>query len=316
MARKRTRANDNHHARPASSNPNPAQSHTSQQPSLPFLQNLYEDILENVFSFLPIKQAIRASTIAHKFKNSWRSCRKLIFEKEFCYKLAQKDLVDLLERVFDSNEATNIQAFTIFIDPEEIVSIIEKWLEICIAKQIQELELNFLSPFPLESHFLDIQTLRTLKLVNCVVKLPRVLSGLRLLKTLTLKKVIDLTDENIEALLSHCKNLATLDLSECRKLRVMNVRDHQSLTTLKIACCPNLFDIKINVPTLRFIFYCGKVISIHFLTSVTLKEAFINFHPPKRYLQSQIDIHHLIRDVDDVTVLTTSSVFIEVSISI
>ncbi|KAF7803548.1 putative FBD-associated F-box protein [Senna tora] len=276
----------------------------------PPLSHLHEDIIENIFTFLPITESIRVGTTSTRYKKSWCLNRKLLFGREFEFRYPQQELVALIQRVFDSNIAPEIQAFCLYIDPDGVQPTIEKWLQICVSKQIQELELKFHGQFCLASRFVDIQTLRVLVLIHCEIQLPRVLTGLQFLNKLVLRQM-EMTEQKIEALVAQCKLLGTLDLSECWKIRVLRVT-HKRLTTLKIACLPDVAGIHMDVPNLRALFFCGFVMTIQFATKpLHLKEAFANFLPSRVYMEPS-KIEHLAIDFSNVTVLTTSSIFLEV----
>ncbi|XP_028788732.1 putative FBD-associated F-box protein At1g61330 [Neltuma alba] len=267
---------------------------------------------DHLFSFLPIKEAVQVGPVSTRFKNAWHLNRMLLFGTEFA-RFDQQELVDLIERVFDVNKAPEIQAFCLHIDPQGVGAFIEKWLGICALKQVKELELQFSQPFLLESHFLDIQTLRILKLTNCEIQLPQVLTGLQFLNTIVFSR-INLTENELKTLLSNCKLLNTLELSECLGIRVMDIcaRDSRYFKTLKIAYCPSVEDLNIDVPSLRSIFYRGAVIRIEFKKALPLKEAFFKFFPTRGYLLSH-KVDRLVIDLFYATVLTTSSTFIELN---
>ncbi|XP_054790302.1 putative FBD-associated F-box protein At1g61330 [Prosopis cineraria] len=272
---------------------------------------LHGDLLEYLFSFLPIKDAVQVGTVSTRFKEAWQMNRKLLFGSDFAARFNQQELVDLVERVFEFHKAPEIQAFVLHIDPQGIEALIEKWLGICILKRIKELELEFSQPFLLNSNFLDIRTLETLKLNNCEIQLPQSLPGLKFLNIIVLAR-IQLTENHLKTLLSNCKLLNTLDISECLGISVMDIcaRDNSNLKTLKIAYCPSLEEININVPSLKSIFYRGAVIRIQFERALPLKDAFFKFYPSRGYLLSH-KVDRLVHDLFYVTVLTTSSNFIE-----
>lgn len=281
-------------------------------PSLVLHHRLPEDVLENIFSFLPIKDAVQVGTISTRYKKTWLSCRRLVFGRDISRRHTPQALAALVDKVFDSSKAPKIQAFCLNIDPTGLQPQIEKWVQICILKQIEELEFQFLRHFFCPSRFLDIQTLRILKLVNCTIQLPSVLTGLKFLNTLVLRQ-LGLTENQLETFVSHCKLLETLDLSECYTIRVVNVRarEHKNFRTLKIACCPDVNGINIDVPSLRSVFFCGVVMRIKLATLLPLKEAFVNILPSRGYLQSHL-IEPLVFEFFHVTVLSTSSTFVEV----
>lgn len=278
------------------------------------LADLPDDILENVFTFLPIRNAVKACTVSTKFKTSWTLNRKFMFGREFALPHNNpQNLVALIDRIFDSHKGPEIQCFQLHIDPEGIESLIEKWLKVCILKGMQELELNFYQRgFILVSDFLEIQTLKVLRLYNCGIVLPPVMSCLQNLHTVVLRQ-LELTEEMLEKLLFYCKMMAYLDLANCSKLRRLNIdaSKHKHLKTLKIACCHEVQRIEIDAPTLGCFHYRGVLMKIQFAQVVKLNEAIFSYLPTRNYIEPS-HVESLINHLAHVRVLTTTALFQEV----
>ncbi|XP_061363061.1 putative FBD-associated F-box protein At1g61330 [Gastrolobium bilobum] len=277
------------------------------------LVNLPEDIVENVFSFLPIKDAIEAGTVSTRFKRSWLLNRKFLFGRDFALRFRREELIELIDRLFNSHKGPQIHSFQLHIDPFGIGVWIDKWLRICIAKGIEDLEFYFLQPgYNLDADFIDsLKSLRTLKLVYCEIQLSPVLKSLKFLNTLVLWH-LELTEVKLETLIFHCKLLEILDLCQCSKIRQVNIfaRNHKNFKMLKIASCPDLGGIEIDAPTLGSVFYCGFIPRIRFGQGVSLNEAFFNFMPTRTYMPAS-EVEILVTDLHNVRVLTASALFLE-----
>ncbi|KAJ1434797.1 Leucine-rich repeat domain superfamily [Sesbania bispinosa] len=276
--------------------------------------NLPDDVLENIFSFLPLKDAIVVGcNVSTKFKSSWRINRQFVFGKDFALRYTREDLITLVDRLFDSHRGTDIQNFNLHVDPIGIENLILKWLSICIQKNVEHLEFHFFRHgFILDSDFVSkLKKLSTLKLVRCEIQLPPLFSGLRFLQTLILWQM-EMTEEKLECLVMNCKLLVNLDLFNCSRIRLMNIhaRHHLHFKTLKIASCRDLFGIEIDAPTLKSLFYAGHMPRIRFGHGVTLDEAFLNFTPTRTYMLAS-EVEFLTNDLHHVRVLTTSALFIE-----
>ncbi|KAK7327968.1 hypothetical protein VNO77_22062 [Canavalia gladiata] len=284
------------------------------QPLKP-LANLPHDLLENVFSFLPIREAIEASMVSTRFKKSWHLNRKFNFGKDFSLRFSREDLIAVVDGLFNSHRGEHIQTFQLQIDPLGAEEFLDKWLEICIQKGIEELDLYFFqSGYSLSADFVDnLKALRTLKLVHCDFQLPPVMNSMRFLSTLVLWQ-LNLTEDKLDTLIRYCKLLATLDLFRCSGIRHASIcaSSHRFFKLLKITCCSDLRGIMVEAPSLRSIFYYGHIPTIKFGSRVALHEAFFNFEPSgyRTYLQAPL-LEQLTSDICNVTLLSTSALLPE-----
>lgn len=278
------------------------------------IHNLPSDIVENILTFLPIKGAIVASTIAQRFKTSWHRNRRFLFGREFSTRYGQLELATMVDHMFNSHHGEEIKTLRLHIDPIGIEALLKKWLNICVKKDIEELELYFFRlGFTIEFSVLNgLHKLKTLKLINCEIQLLKDPVGLRFLHTLNLWK-LNLTQEMFDILISHCKMLETLDLYFClifKKMKIVGSNNKQ-FKKLRIAGCRDLVDIKIDSSTLSSFFYHGKLPRIQFVQAMRLYEAYFYIIPSRNYIQPA-QLEALANDFSKVAVLTTSSILIEV----
>lgn len=292
--------------------PHHLRSYVSSNPHLP------DDVLDIIFSFLPIKHEVQIGVLSKRFRNSWLSNRKLFFDREFGRSHTQGEFIEIINRVFDSHMGSKIQTLRLYFDPTGVEHMFEKWIKICIEKGIEELDLDFYQrrdPFRLSSEYIDVESIRILKLVHCSVVFPPKLKGLGFLTTLILRRV-DLTAEMLETLFCHCLNLETLDLWYCYEIDHFEVfaRNLKKFKALKIGHCLEIERIDIDSPTLRSIYYTGNIVDFRFYDAFQLDEVLLYFIPPKSFIQAYV-AENLVSDLSHVNVLTTSSPFLEVYIS-
>jgi len=276
---------------------------------------LPDDIVCTIFTWLPIKIAIIvASTLSPRYKESWRHNRRLLFGRDLQLQHGQQNLVAIVDHLFNSHEGNEIKSFMLHIDPVGIEALLNRWLQICTQKDLDDLELHFSIPsFTLESSvFNALHKLKTLKLIKCKIQLPEVLSGLQFLQTLSLCK-LPITEGMFHVLIEHCKMLKIIDLIKCSTIKKLNLiaRENMHLKKLRIASCLDLKEIEIDSPTLHSIFYHGKFSMIRIVQGMQLYEAFFYFTPSKKYIQPSM-VEALVKDLSHVSILTITPVIIEV----
>jgi hypothetical protein len=281
--------------------------------------NLPENIVQKIFTFLPIKNAIViASTVSPRYKSSWRHNRRFLFDSDFHSRYSQQDLTAMVDHLFSSHEGDEIKTFKLHIDPVGIEALLKRWLHICTQKDLEDLELHLYQPgFIIEfSVFNALHKLKTLKLVNCAIQLTEVPSGLQFLQTLSLCN-LHITEDMFDVLIEHCKMLEIIDLINCSTINNLNLnaRENKHLKKLRLVECPNLKKIEIDSPTLRSMFYHGNFCAIRIAQGMKLYEAFFYFIPSTHYIQST-PLEALVEDLSNVSILTTTPLPIEVYIHV
>jgi hypothetical protein len=278
--------------------------------------NLPDDILDRIFSFLPVKKAVQIGVLSTRFRNSWVFNRNLFFERDFSGRRDEGEFFEIINRVFRSHVGSRIQSLRLSFDPTGVESTVEKWIKICTEKGVEELDLDFYigrDPFKLSSQQIDVESIQTLKLVYCEVDLPPKLNGLSFLRTLELRKV-DITTKVIETFFRHCLLLENLDLWQCHKIRRLNVfaRNLKRFKLLKVGHCSDITWIHVEAPSLRSIYYIGNVVSFEFAEVSKLDEVVLNFMPSRSFTQASIVVETMVSALSHVRVLTTTSTLLEV----
>lgn len=281
--------------------------------------NLPENIVQNIFTFLPIKNAIViASTVSPRYKSSWRYNRRFLFDSDFHSRYSQPDLAAMVDHLFNSHKGDEIKTFKLHIDPIGIEALLKRWLHICTEKNLEDLELHLYQPgFTVEfSVFNALHKLKTLKLVNCAIQLIEVPNGLQFLQTLSLCN-LHITEDMFDVLIEHCKMLEIIDLINCSTINNLNLnaRENKHFKKLRLVECPNLEKIEIDSPTLRSIFYHGNFCTVRIAEGMKLYEAFFYFIPSTHYIQST-PLEALVEDLSNVSILTTTPLLIEVNIHV
>jgi hypothetical protein len=105
--------------------------------------NLPEDIVQIIFTLLPIKDAIvTASIVSPRYKSSWRHNRKFLFGRDFYLQYKLLGMASIVDHLFHCHEGNEIKTFQLHIDPIGIEALINRWLQICTQKDLEHLELH------------------------------------------------------------------------------------------------------------------------------------------------------------------------------
>ncbi|XP_058726038.1 putative FBD-associated F-box protein At1g61330 [Vicia villosa] len=277
-----------------------------------------EDIIQNIFTFLPIKDAIENSSfVSTRHTRSWCYNRRFLFGIDFYLRYNQLKLATIVDHIFNFHKGSEIKIFQLHINPIGIEIFLRRWLEICTKKDLEELELHFYEyGFIIEfSVFNALHHLKALKLVNCVIQLSESPSGLQFLQRLYLCN-LHITEDVFNVLIEHCKMLAMIDLIQCSTIKklILLAKENKHLKKLTIDSCRDLKEIKIDSPTLRSIFYQGNFVEVRIAQGVQLYEAFLNFIPSKNCMQST-QLEAIVNDLSHLSILTTTHLLIEVIVA-
>lgn len=100
-------------------------------------------LIEKIFIFLPIKDAISSSIVAKPFLNSWLYSRNICFDKIFkwkCY-LTGRDEISIIDNIIKSHLGEKVYTFHLFISAQSKYDL-KKWIQILASKGLEELELE------------------------------------------------------------------------------------------------------------------------------------------------------------------------------
>ncbi|GAV58848.1 F-box domain-containing protein/FBD domain-containing protein, partial [Cephalotus follicularis] len=277
--------------------------------------NLPDDVVENIFSFLPIKQAIQMGVTSKRLKKSWVLSRNLYFDREFARVLGRPDFIKIINRVFALHEGPKVDVFRLCFGPAQgDECLVNSWINKCVKKNVEELDFDFCEarkPFNISSDLLDAESIRVLKFSYCNLQLAPKLNGLRLLNTLVLRRA-NITISTIDSLLNNCLFLENLDIAlsyiSHLKIHAQNLRNFK---VLKIGECQDLIRIDIDAPTLRSFLYSGKLCFFKIGYISQLNNVMVNFSPSKILSLQHFNVGKLMSDFSHVEVLTVTSTFIE-----
>ncbi|CAL9015347.1 unnamed protein product [Prunus brigantina] len=295
-------------------------SSSSRGPSHSRSVQLTDDLIEYIFTLLPIKAAVKAGLVARRFRDSWRLARRIHFEKEHAEEYDNDKLETILNHVFESHRGDEIKSFRLHFDPNAHELHLPEWVRKCIQKRVQELDLDISQPkqepsFLLPPHFLDVESLKVLKLSYSVFQLPPDIKGLSLLTTLVLRRV-DITPKIIQTILDRCALLETLDMGRCHGFRLLRIHAQKQtrLRVLKVGNCrAEVRVIEIDAPSVGSLYYSGSISNFRVISQslLFLKEAMLYFKPLKG-ITNPSQVERLASTIsNNVELLTITSTFLE-----
>lgn len=277
-----------------------------------------DDVIEKIISFLPIKRATEFSLLSKRFENSWRHCRVFSFGIDFARGRVREVIIPIVNRAFESHMGTKIQRFSLYFDPTDLEDLVNYWIRNAVAKGIEDLDLDFNEgkvAFKIDFAIIDVKSLRTLKLTNCIIDVPLELKGLRFLKSLFLHKV-DIYVWVTLHLFSNCLLLESLKLVSCTVSQNLNVvaQNLKKFKVLIIDHCHSLSSINIDARTLCSLHYHGEFCNINLNSSFPqLDDVILDFTPAKGF-QNVSQVKKLIMGLTYANVLTVTSTFLEVNL--
>ncbi|MCD7455998.1 hypothetical protein HAX54_030425 [Datura stramonium] len=161
---------------------------------------LPEDVIHNIFTFLPIKHAISSSLVAKSFLNSWLYVRNLCFDINFetnC-SVNGRDEIPIIDNILSNYLGEKIHRFSLYIPVStRYLPFLKKWIQHVASKSVEEFELRLPRPTDESSYFMhsnciDIETLYSLKL-GCFSNDELIIKGSNKFKTLLIRDCEDIS---------------------------------------------------------------------------------------------------------------------------
>ncbi|XP_075104116.1 putative FBD-associated F-box protein At1g61330 [Nicotiana tabacum] len=251
--------------------------------------NVYlpNEIVDRIFTFLPIESAITSSSLVAKpYRHSWLYSRNLCFDKDFRRRC----------RAGQWSEASI------------------NWFKTVASKGVEDFQVELIQPYAfcqIKSDIFIEPTLRVLKLVRCELFLSQNLSGLQFLKSLSLS-MIPVPPFFTKRLLSSCLLLEYLALEGCCLIGEITIEGLNRFSALVLRHCIDLILVTINTPSITTLHYSGKINKIKFVDPmvIRLKDVILDFGATKG-LQHIADRDDLLEVLRDVETLSITNAFLE-----
>ncbi|KMT08378.1 hypothetical protein BVRB_6g140570 [Beta vulgaris subsp. vulgaris] len=182
------------------------------------LSDLPLSISEIILTMLPIRDAVRMSTLSTKWRYRWASLPQLIFCENCVSPSSDKSVLEkrLIKFITHALLLHNgpIHKFKICTSLLQSCPDIDQWLLVLSRNDVRELtlELGDGEWFRVPSCLFSFNKLTLLELCRCELDLPVGFKGFLCLRTLTLNQVL-VSPEAIESLITNCPLLESLTLS-------------------------------------------------------------------------------------------------------
>ncbi|KAK9151847.1 hypothetical protein Syun_010156 [Stephania yunnanensis] len=205
------------------------------------INDLPDNLIHHILSFLPIKDVIRTSYISKRWRYLWTSVPSLDFDGLVFD--PQMKFVKFVDSILSHRSNSAIEKFCLRFGSDYCrLPHVHAWVLTAVRNNVRELSIAFHTEqsFQLPSCMFTCRTLQvlSLNLYNSVLKLVPPIN-LPVLKTLRLSSV-RFRDDNLTQLLSNCPLLENLHLEACVISAHINVFSH-SLQRLTIDGSPKQF---------------------------------------------------------------------------
>ncbi|PRQ52915.1 putative F-box domain, leucine-rich repeat domain, L domain-containing protein [Rosa chinensis] len=245
------------------------------------LNDLPDEILLHILSFLPTLDAVNTSLISRRWRPLWSLVPSLNFSYHLFPPAPESDLnptqdqaqffAHFIDRALILRPDSPIQTFRLsFIFHQGYHVHVDSWIRCAVTRlKARQLHLDFF----IDDNYHDGDTwlydfhlsllrhgcVEVLRLTRCFVTLPANMSAMNLcsLRSIFIER-IDLTDQMVRDLISGCPNLEDLELRSCVGLKNLNIcsnrikklalgydYDSESKQSIEIDC-PNLCSLSFS----------------------------------------------------------------------
>ncbi|XP_058724939.1 F-box/FBD/LRR-repeat protein At1g13570-like [Vicia villosa] len=197
-------------------------------------------VIDQILSYLPIREAVRTSVLSKIWKNKWYTLPNLVFNKQGVSDVASEyalvnhnKIVKIVDHVLLIHSGP-INMFKFTVDEDDIIGEIlvtdmDRWILHLTGRSIKELVLEFQFLTEEEEEYYKIpwclfscQSLHHLKLKWCWLNPPKVFEGFRNLRSLDLN-LVTMTQDAFENMIFGCPLLENLKLKEVDGLTQINI---------------------------------------------------------------------------------------------
>ncbi|WVZ73587.1 hypothetical protein U9M48_021875 [Paspalum notatum var. saurae] len=230
------------------------------------LCDLPSDILHYIISQLPIKEAVRTSILSKHWKYIWCFRKSLEFSYKSLFKdkrsiipnhlVKKQDLIERVDTILNQHSGIGVEKLEVYFSlHNEHAEYIDRWLKFAIAAKTKQLILDFTfvqpekEPYSFPFQLFDATTgshLQSMKLGSVSLKQP---ADIKVLRNLTKLELVDvnMTNEELETMLSNCNVLEFLGISRCLMLTSLRTRSPLNhLNHLHVSDCPLLQQLELS----------------------------------------------------------------------
>ncbi|KAL6840057.1 hypothetical protein ACP4OV_029867 [Aristida adscensionis] len=227
---------------------------------------LPEDIWRHIHFLMPMRDAARAACLSHAFLRSWRCHPKLTLDLTLCSLAHEDNFSHIIDSILRNHSGIGLKVVKLNLgDEDSTFPYVNSWLQVAFAPGIQELSLSLYRKYNFPCSLLSAgvrNSIRHLKLCDCVFRPTAELGPLRSLTSLTLGDVRIKGDE-LECLLSNSLALEQLDLRDCREIIFLKIPCVlQQLSFLHVEGWCKLRVIECKAPNLSSFYFIGDEVKL------------------------------------------------------
>ncbi|VVA15516.1 PREDICTED: F-box/FBD/LRR-repeat [Prunus dulcis] len=178
------------------------------------ISNLPSDVIEQILSHLPMREAVRTSVLSSNWRYKWAMLRHLVFDDRCVSTQKHITFVDIVDHVLLGHIGP-IHKFRLSHRGRPANWDIDFWILHLSRNSIKELILEIWGEYHyrIPSYLFSCQNMIHLELLRCVLKPPPTFKGFRNLKSLVISHVI-LGQDVFQSLIACCPLLERLTLIE------------------------------------------------------------------------------------------------------
>ncbi|CAO2179030.1 unnamed protein product [Urochloa humidicola] len=225
---------------------------------------LPEDIWRHIHFLMPMDAAARAACLSHAFLSSWRCYPKLDLNRRTLFSKAyNENLSCRIDNILRNHSGSGLKILRLNLRSLRVpFPCIDKWLQVSVTPGIEELTLLLHKKYKFPCSLLSDgvrSTVRSLQLDSCIFHPMLELGPLRSLTRLTLR-LVHITGQELECLLSSSLALEHLDLNDCKELTFLKIPSVLlQLSYLSVSGCWDLQVIESKGSSLSSLTLFGKV---------------------------------------------------------
>ncbi|VAH86036.1 unnamed protein product [Triticum turgidum subsp. durum] len=208
------------------------------------LSSLPPEIKGDILSRLNVEEAVRTSTLSSTWRDAWTNMPKIFLRDG---NFARTKFVTLVDMVLSLHKGT-VEKFDISGD-KSYHDEFGRWMLMLSRRSPRPviIKLNSGPWYRIPSCLFSLGDLKSLRLKNCIISLPRVFQGFKSLTYLSLS-FFSSTDRDIQNLISFCPELTYLRLTSFEGIKCLNI---QSPTLEDLLVDGYFEDINLDAPNLE-----------------------------------------------------------------
>ncbi|RHN73870.1 putative F-box domain, leucine-rich repeat domain, L domain-containing protein [Medicago truncatula] len=203
-----------------------------EQPDPDRISCLPGHVIDQILTYLQIRDAVRTSVLSRKWRNKWNTLPNLVFDRNCVAAIddqlvIERKLLKIVDHVLllHSGPINMFKFYDEHLIGESFLSDIDRWILHLTRSSIKELVLKFwiAGYYKIPWCLFSCQSLHHLKLHWCCLKPPTTFEGFKRLKSLDLN-LVTVAQDAFENLISGCPLLEKLKLIEVDGFTQINIR--------------------------------------------------------------------------------------------